>query len=694
MKRERTAALSAVGLMLIAGCSGGRSVGSTPALPGAGGGQGASTSAPHNATLQIMIPPVQQGPQSTQHRTSGVRSTSGTRYANNARRHPTWISPFSAYGTLTAVPTNGGPKFSTSIAFSTCTVGVNYATYESYYNCGVSVPYGSNVFFLSIYDAYNNLLSTNQYANPAAQTVNPNGSPSTNTIAIYEQGVVTNINQESPVTCFSTGYAQAVYLTFNDADGTPIFGPLANPITPTFTAYNGAGLGAIAPYAVYLGGAYPYSTFGVNNQTLYDTSMYFPYLWVSGQEGAVNVSATVQNLPVYNNGAYTYTPSNKTLFATGTYTAWGIGPGNYEIYPIAVQPSTNQAIVCDAANGTFSPYTYIGAIVDPMYNTPYLVVSDNNSNVFVIDALVTTNAQGHSFPYFNPYGGGLQFVLETPTAVLGSALNNSFIDFFTSSVVPGRFDILSARTSPGTIDLVDLSHLYTLTTNFGTYSTTTAVALNGNTRVAGSHVSGYVYYDQPGSPYLFASYVQPGSSVGAGSLNFASTSAITGQIYTIAPSGPTGTYIFARGASSTGQFYICEFDSNPAIGTATYCHTTSSYNANPSSMTFDPGSGALMFSGGYTGSTSSVYALAANQAPSTFSANPFGSAPFFTLQSATYRFTPTVATPGIVGLWGGNQTTGPCAGNGEVTWLTYSSGAFHYLASLCWPNHYITITYP
>lgn len=487
---------------------------------------------------------------------------------------------------------------------------------------------------------------------------------------------------------------------FSDADGTPIFGPLANPITPKFTAYNGAGLGAIAPYAVYLAGSY--GTYPVNNATLYDTSIYFPYLWISGQEGAVNIAAAVANIPVYNNGAYTFTPSNGTPFATGTYIAWGISsPGAYGLYPIAVQTSTNTAIACDAANGTFQQWTYVGAIVDPVTGSPYLVASDSGSNLGVYDAAVTAGVTGHSYIFLeqpgNSYGDepGLKFAMAYPLVFTNSVFGGNLIDFFTSSVRPGRIDVLSTSTTPGHMDLIDVMHgAYGPSSDFGTYSFTTAVALYGNTRIAGSAVSGYLYYDQPGSAYLFAEYVQPGSSVPAGSINFASTSPLTGQIYAIAPSGPAGTYIFERGVASTGQCYVCSFDSNPAnFGFGSYCHTTGSYNANAASLSFDPGSGALMFSGGYTGSTSSVYALAANQAPPTFSANPFGSAPFYTLQSATYRFTPTVATPGIVGLWG-TQTTGSCAGSGEVTWLSYSGGAFHYIASLCWPNHYIALTYP
>ena len=281
MMKERTAALSAVGLMLIAGCSGGgRSVGTSPSLPG--GGQPGAAVSRGNATLQIMVSVAQQGPQASSRRTSGVRHTT------SALRHPTWVSPYSAYVGLKVVPANGGPTYTTSFALSSCTGGYT-ASYEPYFNCGVSVPYGSNTFFVSMYDSSNNLLSTNLFANPAPQTVNPNGSPAANTISIYEQGVVSNIQQTTPVNCFSAGYQQALFLLFQDADGVPIFGPLANPITPNFTAYNGAGLGAIGLYAQYEGGSY--TTYAVNNGfTLYDTSMYTPYFWVSGQEGAIQIA--------------------------------------------------------------------------------------------------------------------------------------------------------------------------------------------------------------------------------------------------------------------------------------------------------------------------------------------------------------------------------------------------------------------
>jgi hypothetical protein len=703
MKRERAAAFSAVGLMLIAGCSGGgRSAGTMSPLPAGGGSQGAASTPRGNATLQIMIPPQtqMQGPQSL--RAAGRRTSGGIRYATSARRHPTWLSPFSAYANLTVVPASGGPTYQTSFALSSCTEGTNPATYESYYNCSVSVPYGSNFFYLSMYDLYNNLLSTNVYASPAAQTVNPNGSSATNTISIYEQGVVSRIDQESPVSCWAA-YPQAVFLDFKDADGTPIYGPLANPITPKFTAYDGTGLGAIAPYAVYLSGSY--GTFAVNNQTLYDTSIYFPYLWISGQEGAVNVAATVANIPVYNNGALTYSATSGTPFATGTYIAWGIGAGGYNLYPVAVQRSTNYAIACDPANGTFQQWTYVGAILDPVYGTPYIVASDPGSNLHVYDGLAPAVALGHSYLFFQTPGSGsynnagLNFWLQQPLEFSGSVFGGNLIDFFTSPIVKGRVDVLSTSTTPGHIDLIDVAAgTYGAQSDFPTRFFTTAVTLYGNTRLAGSSVSSYLYYDQPGSAYLLGEYVVPYSSVPSGSIDFSSYTQITGQIYTISPSGPSSSYIFVRGASSTGAFYLCEFDSNPGnfALSISNCYHIGSYNSNPASLTFDPGSGDLMFSAGYTGNTGDVYALPANQAPTTFAADPFAGYPsnFYQLQSQTFRFTPTTATPGIVGLYGGPQSSGPCTGTGEVTWLSYSSGAFHYIASLCWPNHYIALTYP
>ncbi|MGH7683603.1 MAG: hypothetical protein ACREMT_04595, partial [Vulcanimicrobiaceae bacterium] len=79
---------------------------------------------------------------------------------------------------------------------------------------------------------------------------------------------------------------------------------------------------------------------------------------------------------------------------------------------------------------------------------------------------------------------------------------------------------------------------------------------------------------------------------------------------------------------------------------------------------------------------------------SSFTGNFLGAAIYTTLSHGANRILPGLeAVPGVAGLYG-YQSTGPCAGGGEITWIRWNGSAWTYLASMCWPNHYITLTYP
>jgi hypothetical protein len=671
MKRERAAAISAVGLMLIAGCSGGRSVGTTaPSLPGVGQQPGTALVNGARATLQIMLP--EKALQS-----AGRRGGASTRRSTSTLRHPAWVSPASYFVGLDVVPANGGPAYPTSFYLSTCSVGTN--AYGAYYNCALSVPYGSDVFYVSMYDASGYLLSTNQFASPTPQMVYPNGSPYTNYISVYEQGVLSTVEQASPVFCFAAGHPQAIPLYFVDADGYSILGPLANPLTPTFAAYDGAGFGAISLYANYNG-----SYVSVNNQTLYDTTVYTsPYFWVSGREGAITISATVANIPVYTNGSYaTYTPYGG-IAATGTYIAWGIdniGPSGGDLYPIAIQTtlSPSQAVVCQSANVGSGGFLYVGSILSSGY--PYLVAADSSNTVHLFDAEVTANANGHSYAFFqtsSSYGrpGPQSLLYETAHFTT----TYPFVDFFTSSVTPGRIDVLSSSR----IDLVDTTS--GLISSDQSYLT--SVAMVGGTRVAGSTVSHVLYYDEPGTPNLYGI-----SAGGYPSTPLTGVGAINGQLYSLAPSGGSGTYIFVRGANASGSYYVCEFDSSN-FSAGTYCAPITSTDANPASMTFDPGSGEVVWATGGT----TAYAFNALTPPPSFTTTAAATTVQITLPHSALRVLGSAGTPGIVGFYGGplTCTVSPYTTNsGEITWMQYNGSSWAPLGSLCWPNHYITLTYP
>lgn len=661
--RARAAALSAAGLMLIAGCSGGHSAGS---LPAAGPNLGQTSQLTNGAavTLSITVPP-----KSTQ---SNRRAAASQQYS---KRKPSYVSPSTYYVALN-VFYGGASIYSTYFPLSQCTSSYGI------YTCDTNLPYGTVTVYTNLYDQSGYLLSTNFYANPAATTIYPNGSSQPNNIYVTTQGVLSNIQEETAVDCFAAGYQQSIPLLFLDADGNQIVGPLANPITANVVAYNGAGKGAIDIYASYGG-----SSFSADGITLYDTALYSPYIYVSGLEGAVTVGGTVQNIPVYSNNTLTYTPSQQGYAATGTYVAWGIQNGPlYGLYPIAVEQSLNQAVVCQSANGTQNSWTYIGSILDPVTSNPYLVVSDFSNDVYIFDALVTANYT-HAYSFFqsgSSYGRpGPQYGL-LQTGVFTST--GPFVDFLTSANVTGRIDVLSEPGPDGQINLVNTSS-GAITTN---YAFSAQIPLTGSTRLSGSTAVNVLYYSYPGTTLIYG--VNTSTDVNLATFDMATQpgSTISGQVYAMSPSGNGSNTVLVRGADTGGSYHICAFDASN-FGLGMYCANTGSMNSNPSSMTYDSLTGSLMWA---TGSTSAYAFSVHNVAPSTFVTN-FSTAPaiYTTLAHSANRLLGMEGTPGVAGLYG-STGTGPCAGTSEITWLRWNGDTWQYLSTLCWPNHDVTLTYP
>lgn len=668
--KARVAALSSAGLMLIAGCSGGGHGGGS-SLPGTPLATSTAIALANAAkvTLSITIPPRQ---------TQSFRR--GQKFVPTAAtRKPSYVSPSTYYVSLNAVSSGGTSMYSTYFTVAQC------APYGSAYECTTNLPSGTFTLYTNLYDQQGYMLSTNMYSNPAPVTVYPNGSPYSNNLYVQTAGIISNLQTSTPTSCFAAGHQQSIPLYMLDADGNTIVGPLANPITPTFTAVNGAGLAAINIYAIYNG-----SPVTVNNVTVSDTSLYSsPYFFVSGSEGAINIAATFQNFPVYNNGVTTYTPS-AGVSATGTYIAWGIENAPiYGLYNIAVQQTLNQAVICtNGVNGTFNSWTYVGSIKDSSSGNPYLVVSDFNNNVDIFDAYVVadyTRAYDYFQNGFNTYGqlGPHSDLYQTFDYVT----SQPFVDFFTSANVTGRINVLSSNGSTGQIALIDTSN-GAQSILHGPFNTT--FALTGSNRVSGTQLYNALYYDVPTTPWLYGVYTANGTAFTP--IDFSASTSITGQIYSIAPSGGSHTYQFVRGANYAGAYYICAFDADPSnFGLGIYCHSTGSHNSNVASMQFDPGTGNLMWA---TGSTS-TYAFSAYTMPSTFVSTTFPSGgSIYTLSHNAARILPGLeAVPGVVGFYGGPQASGPCTGSGEITWIQWTGSSWAYLAHMCWPNHYITLTY-
>jgi hypothetical protein len=557
------------------------------------------------------------------------------------------------------------------------------------YTCPTNLPYGTVTVYTNLYDSQGYLLSTNLYSHPSPDTIYPNGSPYSNNLYVQTAGVVSNLQFESPSNCFAAGSPQSIPLLMLDADGNTIVGPLANPITANFTAYNGAGLGAINIYAMYSG-----SPVSVNNVTVSDTSLYAStYMFVSGAEGAIQIAATIQNIPIYNNNVLTYTPAEQLYSATGTYIAWGLQNAPfYGLYPVAIQQTLNQTVMCDSANGTFDDLVYVGSILSP--TAPYIVANDSANNVFVFDASFTAN---YTFAYsffqqgFNSYSQPGPHFQPYQTAQFSPP--GPIVDFFTSANVVGRINVIYQGITSGVIETIDTSN--GVITSNNPFDTTAGIVFSGLTRITGSPATSSLYYDVPGSPWLYGinASSSPGTAFPTIDFSVAPPAKITSEIYAVSPSGAgTPATEVVRGVDTGGNFWICAFDANNFAG-GIFCHATGSHNSNVGSMQYDPMTGDLMWASGST----SVFAIPVHGVtPTTFINTNFPAATsVYTLSHNASRVLPGLeGVPGVVGLYDGPQVSGPCTGSGEITWLRYNAGSWLYLAHACWPNHYITLTYP
>jgi hypothetical protein len=672
MSTRRRAALSAAGLFLIAGCSGGGHALAPSPSGGNGNSLGPSSSLtnPAKVTLSLTVPARQ-----TQVSKRGAASYHPT----SVRRVPTWVSPSTAYVGIQEMY-GGQQAYFTYLALSSCTAS------SGTYQCATNLQAGTFTIYTNLYDQNIYLLSTNIYSSPAPTTIYPNGSSYPNNIYITTAGVISNLEEASPSFCFAAGVQQSIPLYVLDADGNTIVGPIANPITPTFTAYDGAGFGAISLYVMYNG-----SPLAANNGLpLTDTSLFSsPYFFVSGQEGAIYVAGTLQNIPAYSNGSLSYTASGGYA-ATGTYIAWGIdnNPQQDGMYPIAIQQSLNQAVTCQSANGTNDAFIEVESFLDPVTGMPYLVTGDAYNNIAIFDAYSTADA-AHAYTFFqtsNAYGNiGPKSQLYQTYAFSPS---NAFVNVLTSSVWQGRVDLVSSAT----IDYDDTSNgaIY----SDGAYGPS-SVLMNSSTRFAGNPGKSVLYYNDVGTPFIygFNTSSPPGSALAP--IDFSSGYPITGQIYSVSPSGASGPLIEVRGANSAGAFFVCAFSAASFTGSVS-CSAIASTDANPVSTQYDPGTGHIMWAGGST----AAFAFPA----STVSASQFvmnvgtfsSTYQIYTLAHGANRILSGLeGVPGVAGFYGGPQASGPCNGTGEVTWLRYTgTPTWTYLASMCWPNHYLTLTYP
>ncbi|MGA3036852.1 MAG: hypothetical protein ABSE64_05145 [Vulcanimicrobiaceae bacterium] len=644
--KARRSALSAAGLMLIAGCSGGgHSVGSAP--PSGGGTGPSSLTNGAKVTLSITLAPKQA--------LNGRRISNKARPTVSGKRVPSFVSPSTASVALSAVY-NGASVFTTSIYLNQCTN--LYVLYE----CTTNLPVGTYTLYSNLYDSHNVWLGTNMYSNPTAQTIYANGAaPSvySNYLYVDDAGIAQYVFVAAPANCLTlnSGTTAAPIYVF-DADGNEIIGPLANPLVGYTTAVNGAGLGSFDFYTVS-----SYGTASADHQVIYDTSMYEPFVNVGSSEGSAFLYGFTYNITALfgegSNGAGSFqagSPSSPayTQLAEGTYNAIAFTPGSATANLYEVEETVPAIEQCNSATfyGLSNP-TLFGSIYDSNGTSKEMVVVDGQ-NVDIVG--------GNSNPVFSWYGGVPQLFLPVTTYALSST--ETAVNLFTSPDVQGRFFVItnnSSNSGNGQADqflAVNGSTTYSGAYQFSFPATT-------STRIAGEGGSGqYALYYSSGSDNMLFGVDRTNGTAYPTITAFAS-----GTVYTIQPTGAGFNYIFFRGRNNgAGQYQLCTFDPTVGIGSA-HCVTVGSTGAgdsNPVSMRFDSLSHDMMIVVGPT-----IQGGDAQITPASFSF----SALYSSFPTSYTRFTPGEATPGFVGVYDGTSTTTFLQWNGS-SWVSYGSVAW------------------
>lgn len=280
--RKATAAVSAAGIILIAGCGGGgKSLGTS--LPGAQNGLHSNTQ-PANSSrvaLKFTLParnasgwtaPAYQ-PAYKQRRAKAF--TPKKSRASSFRRKPQYISYGLLGGSITISvyqTQNGTPQL--ALTQGPFTVGLTYGAYDFYcayvpaagvYECvnysNVFAPLGNDTFFAVMSNPAGQSLSatpgwpgTNYVAaTQSSYTITASGYPSP--ISIQTYAVASSLAIDAPTSCIDPSGSPLVAETFlADASGYPISGNLANAVTinvtGNFALYNLYAQQLTTPYTV------------------------------------------------------------------------------------------------------------------------------------------------------------------------------------------------------------------------------------------------------------------------------------------------------------------------------------------------------------------------------------------------------------------------------------------------------------
>ena len=637
--------------MLIAGCSGGgHSVGS---LPTSGSGGGSQSTLVNGAKVTVSIAVSQKTTLSGRRVSNKVRPTVG-------KRAPSFVSPSTSSIALSAVY-NGSSVYAETLYLSQCT------NLYSVYQCSTSLPVGTYTLYASVFDASSNLLGTNIYSSPAPQTIYANGTATYgNYVYADVAGVAKYIFIGAPDNCDTGGSSMYAEIYALDADSNVISGPLANPLVGYVNAINGAGKGAIDLYAL--------STYGAasaDNQVIYDTSLYVPFIYETGLEGSVELYGSTYNIPADfgagANGAAGFqagSPSSPAYaqLTVGTYNLVAMVPGTPTLSVYSIEESVPAIVSCNSVSPYpgFSNPSLMGAVVDSSGGSRDLIVVDGQ-NVDVVGDNMT----------FYTSGGAPQLAFTESIYTLGS--NETPVNLFTSPIVQGRFFVITNNSNNSGFGQADQmiatngSTVYSGSYQFQFAATT-------STRIAGDGGGvQYALYYSDGSDNLIY-----GVDRTTGSQYPTITAFSSGTVYTLQPSGAGYNYIFFRGYNASATHYqLCTFDPTTTGIAGVNCVNltgTGAGNSSVVSIRYDSLSADMLAVVG-----TDIFGGPADVMPSSFS----GSNLYTTFTTSQARFTPGEATPGFIGVY--ETASSPYT----TTFLQWNGSSWTSYGSLQWPNAWI-----
>jgi hypothetical protein len=397
--RKATAAVSAAGIILIAGCGGGGKMGGT-SLPGTQNGLHNNTQ-PANSSrvgLKFGIPRATTSWKSAvqtsykERRSKAFTPTKLRRSALGSRRKPQFISQGLIGGSISIFIYQGANLALTQGPF---TAGTTYGAYDFY--CAydpvaqealctnytpVFAPLGTDSFYVAMYDSANHLLSVTpgmpgtNFVQATQPTYTISSSGYASPISIQTYAVAAYMAMDAPTSCLDPSFEPNTAAAFlMDAAGYPVSGPLANPFTVSttgnFTLYNLYGASVSTPYTIY---------------NAYGAFSAFDFVAPStGVSGSVSVSS------LGTSAGINFGPASMNLY---TVDRLALSPSTTGVNVVGLVDSGPSAYACgklpmgNYATGTpvtsFSNPVAIGgddyipgaAVLDSVSGSPYLTLID------------------------------------------------------------------------------------------------------------------------------------------------------------------------------------------------------------------------------------------------------------------------------------------------------------------------------